>query len=101
MKKKLQKELINYYIEKEKIKNSNNSKDKIRIKVINTIIKRIKLILKLSKYININKLVKYENKLINKNLSKNLDNIDKLCILKWLEYSKFLARITNKNINYS
>lgn len=101
MKKKLQKELINYYIEKEKIKNSNNSKDKIRIKVINTIIKRIKLILKLSKYININKLVKYENKLINKNLSKNLDNIDKLCILKWLEYSKFLERITNKNINYS
>ena len=96
---KLKKELIYYYIEKEKIKKNKTYKDKIRLNIINMMIKRIKLIIKLSKYVDVNKIINYENKLLNHNLSKNLDN--KLYILKWIEYSKFLDRITNKNINYS
>ena len=101
MKRKIKKELIHYYIEKEKYKDSKTHYGKIKLNIINMMIKRINLILKLSKYVSINKLIKYESKKLNSNLSKNLENKNQLYILKWLEYSKFLDRITNKNINYS
>ena len=101
MKDFIKKELISYYIEQEKLKTSFNSKDKVRLNIINTIIKRIKFILKVSKYEKIDKIIEFEKILLNNNLNKNIDTLDQLYILKWLEYSKFLDRVSIKKINYS
>ena len=61
-------------------------------------IKRINFILKVSKYENIKKIIYFERELLSKNFSKNLDTIDQLYILKWLEYSKFLDKVERVNI---
>lgn len=94
----IKKELLHYYIEKEKLTNSTNGKDKVRLDIVNLMIKRINFILKVSKYENIKKIIYFERELLSKNFSKNLDTIDQLYILKWLEYSKFLDKVERVNI---
>lgn len=99
MKKQIEKELLNYYIKKNKLEDSNIEKDKVKLSIIKMMIKRIKLILKLSKYVEIEKIIKYEKILLDKNYNKNLGSMDGLYVLKWLEYSKFLDRVSNKKLN--
>lgn len=99
MKKQIEKELLNYYIKKNKLEDSNIEKDKVKLSIIKMMIKRIKLILKLSKFVEIEKIIKYEKILLDKNYNKNLGSMDGLYVLKWLEYSKFLDRVSNKKLN--
>jgi hypothetical protein len=96
MKKQIEKELLYYYVTKNKLIDSNNTKDKVKLNIINMMIKRIKLILKLSNYVKIEKIIRYEKILLDKNYNKNIDYMDGLYVLKWLEYSRFLDRITIK-----
>ncbi len=99
MKKQIEKELLNYYIKKNKLEDSDIEKDKVKLSIIKMMIKRIKLILKLSKFVEIEKIIKYEKILLDKNYNKNLGSMDGLYVLKWLEYSKFLDRVSNKKLN--
>ena len=96
MKKQIEKELLYYYVTRNKLIDSNNTKDKVKLNIINMMIKRIKLILKLSNYVKIEKIIRYEKILLDKNYNKNIDYMDGLYVLKWLEYSRFLDRITIK-----
>ena len=96
MKKQIEKELLYYYVTKNKLIDSNNTKDKVKLNIINMMIKRIKVILELSKFVEIEKIIKYEKILLDKNYNKNLGSMDGLYVLKWLEYSRFLDRITIK-----
>jgi len=100
MKKQIEKELLHYYVTQSKLVDSKNNKDKVKLDITNMMIKRIKLILKLSKYVNIEKIIRYEKILLDKNYNKNIDSMDGLYVLKWLEYSKFLDRITIKLNSY-
>lgn len=95
MKEKIEKELIKYYIEKEKLINSTNKKDMVRLNIINTIINRIKFINFVSKKEDYEKIIFFEKQLLDKNFAKNIDNLDALYVLKWLEYNKFLNKVCN------
>lgn len=95
MKEKIEKELLKYYIEKENLKNSIDKKDIVRINIIETIIDRIRFINIISQREDYEKIIEFEKELLDKNFRKNIENLNSLYILKWLEYSKFLNRVSN------
>lgn len=97
MKEKIEKELLKYYIEKENLKSSNNPKDKVRLNIIDTIIKRIKFINIIAKEEDYEKIIKFEKRLLNKNFTNNIESLNSLYILKYLEYNKFLTKVSNEN----
>ena len=94
MKEKIGKELLKYYIEKEKLINSINPRDKVRLNIITTIIKRIKFINIIAKKEDYYKIIEFEKYLLNKNFTKNINNINALYLLKYLEYKNFLHKIS-------
>lgn len=94
MKEKIGKELLKYYIEKEKLINSINPRDKVRLNIITTIIKRIKFINIIANKEDYYKIIEFEKYLLNKNFTKNINNINALYLLKYLEYKKFLNKIS-------
>ena len=97
MKERIEKELLKYYIERENLKNSLDKKDIVRLNIIDTIIKRIQFINKVSKQEDCAKIIEFEKRLLDRNFTKNIDELDSLYILKWLEYNKFLNTVSARN----
>lgn len=95
----IKKELLKYYLKRNTLINKEDKKSLYQLSIVNMMIKRIKLLLELSKYEELKYIVEFEKNLLHKNLVKNLDDVDSDYFYRMIEYSKFLDRLSIKNIN--